>query len=72
MQECHLTPASAILPSAGNILTYGRNNEIQLPIINSNIDVGFQQVIYDVYCMFHEVFGHLHENLLSLAWRIGG
>lgn len=57
------------VPLWEKVLTHGRNDEIQLPIINSNVDIGFQQFIYSVDHMLHEVSSHIHEHILRLTYR---
>lgn len=49
-------------------LTHGVNNEIQLPVIDSNIDIGCQKLINNINNRFHEVLSHVLKDIFGLTW----
>lgn len=49
-------------------LTHGVNNEIQLPIIDCNIDIGCQKLINNINDRFHEVPSHVLKDIFGLTW----
>lgn len=49
-------------------LTHGVNNEIQLPIVDCNTDVGCQQLVNNIDDRFHEVLSHVLKDIFWLTW----
>lgn len=54
--------------SAKKSLTHGVNNEIQLPIVDCNIDLGCQKLINNINDRSHEVLSHVLKDLSGLTW----
>lgn len=55
-------------PPVKRFLTHGVNNEVQLPIIDCDIDIGCQELINNIDDRFHEVLSHVLKDLFGLTW----